>query len=370
MRKLVSIRTALAFRLRQELLTGLTACLLCGLVPVTAAAQSSAEEKPEAAPKIQLPLEVFRGPRARKANVPAYPTDEGLSGGEGWVNVAFMVDANGKPYEASVVDSTGDKNFESAALKAVQASIFDPATLNGTTVESALETRYLFVSPRNANAPGARSAFVTQYLAFVAALKANDQAAAQAAMAKMQITNLYEDAFFGQATALYNQKWGDEPGELKGLERALAWEGRSSYLPPHQYEAVLAKSLQLQLKLHRFGEALETWDRMQKSHLDQAALAATRPVIDKLQRLRTDDTEYDVAGTLSDTGSWNLRLFKRHFRIDVSDGVVEQIKLRCDKGYVFFAFDRALVYDVASKHGNCFMELEGSPGARFTLFQS
>jgi hypothetical protein len=45
------------------------------------------------------------------------------------------------------------------------------------------------------------------------------------------------------------------------------------------------------------------------------------------------------------------------------------VKLRCQKHYVSFTFDAKLSYDVASKDGDCHMEMVGAPGTRFVLVQ-
>jgi hypothetical protein len=45
------------------------------------------------------------------------------------------------------------------------------------------------------------------------------------------------------------------------------------------------------------------------------------------------------------------------------------VKLRCQKHYVSFTFDAKLSYDVASKDGDCHMEMIGAPGTRFVLVQ-
>jgi hypothetical protein len=45
------------------------------------------------------------------------------------------------------------------------------------------------------------------------------------------------------------------------------------------------------------------------------------------------------------------------------------VKLRCQKHYVSFDFDPNLQYDVASKDGECEMEMIGTPGTRLKLMQ-
>ncbi len=68
-------------------------------------------------------------------------------------------------------------------------------------------------------------------------------------------------------------------------------------------------------------------------------------------------------------GTWYIHLFKRHFQAQVSQGHIAEVKLRCEKHYVFFAFDPTLRYEVAGKDGDCSMQLLGDPGTRFKLLQ-
>ena len=45
-----------------------------------------------------------------------------------------------------------------------------------------------------------------------------------------------------------------------------------------------------------------------------------------------------------------MPLFKFHFRTTVAEGLISQIKLKCAKGYVFFAFSiQSLDYEVKAK---------------------
>jgi hypothetical protein len=47
------------------------------------------------------------------------------------------------------------------------------------------------------------------------------------------------------------------------------------------------------------------------------------------------------------------------------EGYISQVKLRCEKHDVYFAFDPNLQYQVASQDGDCWMELVGGPGLYF-----
>lgn len=313
----------------------------------------------------QVPIEVFQEPRAKHFVQPAYPIDKALSLGEGWVHLGFMVSPAGKPYEITVVDSTGDKTFEQLAIAAVEQSTFEPGTLNGKPMESASEVVYTFMIPGGAR--GATPAFVKAYESLLNAIRARDKAAADAAMKRIQITNLYEDARFGFAQYEYAQVWGTESQQIEGLRRAIG-DAQGDNLSADQVEKLRAARLGLEIKTHAFAEALADAKALLKTPLDGTLKTQITKAVSQIEALRAGDREYGVAGELAN-GSWNLKLFKRNFRIAVSEGSVSEVKLRCQKRYLSFVFDPKLQYRTSGDYGSCWMELQGAPGTKFTLYQ-
>jgi TonB family protein len=316
-----------------------------------------------------VPIEVFEGPHFNLKNFkgPGYPVGERREGNEGWVVLCFMVGANGKPYEPAVIRSSGSKVFEKEALKAVDSLTFEPATLNGQPVDSAYEIKFKYSLTTPAS--GARPEFVAAYHALIRAISANDKRASDTALQKLQVNNLYEDAYFGLATYNYAAHWGDETQQLAGLDRAIAGEDAAHYMPKEVFAAALRAQLQLQLRTQDYAGALITWKKIQRAGIDAETAAKLKPLIDQIETLRTDGRPYSVPGKLID-GTWYFHLFKRHFRVVVSEGHVSEIKLRCDKRYVFFGFDQQLQYEIASQYGKCTIELVGEPGTTFSLIQS
>lgn len=288
-------------------------------------------------------------------------------GTEGWVVLDFMVDPKGKPFEVAVARSTGNRDFEKAAVDSIERSIFVPGTLDGKPIESEYEFRYEFYNPWEVGR-GAQPGFIRSYKALQAAVDTGDRAAAEEAIKKLKITNLAEDAYFGVATYIYARKWGDDSAQLAGLRRAIALENYPHFLPKEMFMSVMLNCLRLELKLHYYAEALAAAKTLQKNGLDKATAAKVSLIIGQLQKLRSDDTAYEVAGSLPD-GSWHLYLFKKHFQAMVSAGSISQVKLRCPTRYVAFEFDPKLQYTVSSKHGYCSMELDGAPGTEFKLVQ-
>ena len=75
----------------------------------------------------------FARPIDRKPAV--YPRRAQQRGQEGWVDVSYVVQPDGTVTDPIVDDSSGIREFENAAIKAVKQWKFEPATVNGKPVE-------------------------------------------------------------------------------------------------------------------------------------------------------------------------------------------------------------------------------------------
>ena len=336
------------------------------LLATAALGQTLAQIPDGSAPAQQIPTEVLVAPRLFKPLQIEYPLKEIRQFGEGWVNLGLMVDPTGKPFEVTVTSSSGNKVFEKQAIEAVERAAFTPGLLNGQPIESATEFKVVFVFSEPMT--GARAEFVDRYHTLQKAIKAKDRGAADAALKHLEVNNLYEDAFFGLVTYEYALEWGDEAQQLAGLQRAIAHEKGAHYLGKREFQSVQLESLVLDVKLRHYAEAMAAWSSLLRSGIDSATIEKLLPMIHQVDHIRLLDQTYDVPGSMPD-GTWQLELFEPNFRISVSQGHLSQVKLRCAKGFVRFAFDPTLEYKVATKYGNCAMELDGDPGTAFILTQ-
>ena len=72
-------------------------------------------------------------PRPIRQKEPSYPRGELLAGKEGWVNLGFTVQPDGKPSDIRVLESS-HRNFEKPVLRAIAKWRFKPKTVNGQAV--------------------------------------------------------------------------------------------------------------------------------------------------------------------------------------------------------------------------------------------
>ena len=113
-----------------------------GPVPhATAPAHATAAIKPPTANAAPLPT---TDPVLLHQVAPYYPEQARTTRRQGWVDVAFMVEADGKVSHVSVADADPKYLFDRAATTAVQRWEFSPATRDGQPVAIAQRRRIQF----------------------------------------------------------------------------------------------------------------------------------------------------------------------------------------------------------------------------------
>lgn len=338
-------------------------------LPLLMATARAADPTPPAtaAAGERVPVEVFHDVRILSGPSDlVYPQSEKDHDREGWVTLTTMISPKGKPYEASVVDSSGNAKLEQAALKALGEMDFQPARSGNTPVDSGFTFTIRFFA--GGPALGASEHFITMYKRYLEAFNTADRADVDAALAQLQPRNLYEDAFRSYAQYNYDRRWGTELEQAKDLGHALTGEGNQHYLPEALYDDALVARFSLQVKHNDFGAALLTWKTL-KPRAPAGKRTELQRVADQITAIRAGDRAIATAGVI-DQRSWASRLFKNHFSITVRSGGVTEIKLRCKKKYLFFKFDPDLEYTVNPNAGDCDIEVLGDPGTTFNLTQS
>ena len=330
-------------------------------VSVPAVCASEAEEEFE--------LELYTSPSSIELQSPVYPRSRQVLGKEGWVNLNFMIGPAGNPYEVVVTDSTGDNEFEKAAIRAVGHSTFEPAQFNGEPVDAGYSLKVTFALDGKA---GASPAFVRDYRKLMKAIDASKRDKADKLVSRLEskaADNLYEDAYLHVAKFVYFERWGDKFEQLDSLERAVAYEKGSRYLPEGLYRRVMFSLLRLRIQTQNYAGALSTYRILTRQDLEENVLADLRSTAEQISALRSEGEPYSVPGKISDNYFWHFPLFRSKFSVLDVNGAIAEVKLRCDSRYVFFRFEENVEYNVSENSGRCTLQLLGDPETTFKLLQ-
>ena len=88
-------------------------------------------------PEIKEPVPV-------ESIVPVYPFRARKKGSEGIVTLEAVISDTGTPLSCLILDSSGFKVLDDAAVKTVLASLFHPGTVDGKDVQSILRIHIRF----------------------------------------------------------------------------------------------------------------------------------------------------------------------------------------------------------------------------------
>jgi hypothetical protein len=159
--------------------------------------------------------------------------------------------------------------------------------------------------------------------------------------------------------------------QMEHLKNALGESLESphwrSYLDAEATTARRALLL-LQVRNKYFAEALSTLELMRLKG-DDEGVELFRQLSELVSAEKASAEPYGAAGRVGENGSWSIALFRRSFYFDDLLGSVEELKLRCQPGLVFFAFDPETRYEVSDSARECRLEVIGAPGTTFTLVQ-
>ncbi len=312
----------------------------------------------------QVPLEVFTSARVLERAPLRYPGSARRSAREGWVALNCVVAADGTLSEVSVHDSTGQPEFETAAMEWMRANRLEPARSGTRAVDSTFRYKVTFVMANEER--GARLSFVRTFRRLMAALQVKDRAVADAELAALDVQNLYEDAYHHLARYHYATIWGDERTRVLALRAAIANEKHGRYLPRADFMSAARALFVANVRASDFGSALAAYELLD-------AEAQADPMVAKaaaeVRALATDGRAFTTEGVVSERGFWATRLLKAHFTIAPRQGEVTDFRLYCERKFVFLKLQPEMQYTRSTDHGNCDIEIVGTPGASFALTQ-
>ncbi len=334
-------------------------------------ADESTTQEAEQPSEPKVVIDSFQGPVLLEHVVPEFPRNRLIKGEESWVQVNFMVDPEGKPYEIVVTDSIGHSSFKSAAVRAVKKWKYQPAIYNGEKIDAGARHKIVFQLPNEPR--GASDRFVKIQNALRKAVAEDDKENADRYLKMLENDRrltLYEDAFFNFAKYEYMSKWGNEDQQLDTLNRAIAHESSDNYLPADVYMYAMGKRLPLLLKKRDYLTAYHSYLILSREELDETAHTNLEAVGKALKELKDNQNAYDLVATIGDDASWNMGLWKDEFWIEDVEGHIVELKLRCHRDMEIIRFEPEVKYKIEQHFGACFLEVLGDKGTTFRLFQS
>jgi len=347
------------------------------LPPPSDAATETADDsnEPVADPLLSKPVSATMA-RVEHKRLPEYPSSMRVKGEEGWVTLSYVIGADGRVSDLIVQDSSGQRDFEKAALKAAAKWRFSPATVEGKPVEQC-DTSNTFVFFIQGGPGGARKKFREQFAAIRERFIAGDVEGAAKDIDETVAAggwNNYETSRLRLLRYELCQKTGDLKCELENLRRAAFNRGRG--LEAGLYRQVLEATASAEIRSELYRDALQTIARRNKL---KPALATDHPLNKasaEIVALAHGNDALAFQGQIGfrsgcDLGepNWSHQLLRRKFAIDPLAGRVDKLEIRCDWRRATDSVSPDKTWTLPPDWGDCIVYVFGEAGATLRLVE-
>ncbi|MBT1449805.1 TonB family protein [Glaciecola sp. XM2] len=314
------------------------------------------------------PPEVLERPRMR------FPTEALRNGAEGWVQMSYVIDEEGKVVDPVVEDFSGHRAFRSSALRALKNTRYTPAMKDGKPTEVCHQSiRFDFTI---GGATGATRSFVYQYKKAEDLFQNGDIEAAEVLVEKMRDNknrNRYENAWLWNLDALIAAKKDDQVRIARSLSRAIS--SSRSHDEEHKtfsddYKANLYQRLFVaRTNLKQYALALQTYDDIKSLPNSDELIKPLQPMLAHIEEVSASDKNIAVAITLDEDDQYFHRLLRNKFAFADIQGELETVEVRCETRREKFTIAEDHIWTIPKSWGNCQVFIQGEAQTTFNLVE-
>ena len=313
--------------------------------------------------------------RAEGDVIPPYPTEylgEEFGGYvEGFVELQYMVKADGHVGDIMVTHVIGPQKLADVSQEAVKNWVYKPATMNGTAIDRDHRNNVIF---RRKNQPeGARQDIVDDcnHARLMIDDKKLDEAEALLSKdAAKPLLNFYERAFIGNLQAIISLQRGDYAKARYQIEAAFIM-GRIGGLDPKFVRTMIRTYLLVALDLGDVQDATELVHIRGPLALDPAD-----PLIKEFDRLKAkidggQAFSIDLQIPPLDVGDASvIDLYWRSFELrNVAGGSLDKLIVSCKQQSVESDITQTAEWHVPKDWDGCKVTVRGAAGTKFQLVQ-
>ncbi len=302
---------------------------------------------------------------------PDYPNSALRRGHEGWVSLSYAIEPDGSVSNAFVTDSSGFKDFEGSALKALNQWKFEPVVdENGNAIQKCVNSLRLDFTLRNGGKPeGASGRFRGRYKKIQAAFDAKDYEKSEKLlvdMSNMKRFSLYEDRQYWQLRGYQAQYTGDDKTALANFKRASS---NPKYSKDEFALTLLSNIFILELKQNLFADALLTYQKLEKTQGSEKTVERFKSYQQKVNAVVNGDKVFAVPATIGERGFAQYKLARSQFQIGKVQGQVDKITVLCDNKLNTFSYAADSAWTIPESWGKCSLYVFGNKDTAFNIVE-
>lgn len=302
---------------------------------------------------------------------PKYPIAMARAGGEGWVQMSFVIAKDGSVVDPVISDSSGSRGFEKAALKAIKKWQYSPAMVDGKAIEQCqnkVQLDFKLDKPVQA----VRRKFRSVYIKARDALDANKSSLAADYMAKLRDDkkfNSMESAWFWMLEADFAKANKDPKAELSNIIRAIHTDKDGLLLGTDNYLSMLQQRFVLEIKFAKYANALGTFEKFKNHEKNQKRIERLQKYATQITQLLDSAEPIMVAAKINDDGHWWHTLSRNAFTFFEVKGKLDRLELRCNNKREIYTFADDSTWHIPESWGRCSVMVMGDKNADFNLVE-
>ena len=306
---------------------------------------------------------------------PEYPHKDFKNSNQAWVDIAYCIDESGATQNIKVIDSVGNKRFESAAIETVRQWTFEPALSDGKPAWQSRNHAVISFALKDSN-DGVRRTFLKQFRQLAKLHDNNKLEEADALFWQVHARDdlsLYELSKLWQQRARYEQLRGDLAKLDVALHRATValgrWNDRDSYIQ------ALRLRIETEVRLGQYRTALGGYRSLVKAAgKDSEDALALKPVMQKLRDMIKSDKPFKIGAEVREKGgcyrcndSWAFVPARNDFTFSNVKGELRSIEWSCDRKHHVSEVAELVKWHIPDDWGACLVQVNGDPGTTFDV---
>lgn len=345
--------------------------------------------------------------KAIKRVAPKFPIDEAREGRDGWVRLSFIIEPDGTTSSPIIESSSGSKNFEKEALRAVKKWKFEPATENGEKVQQCNNSVQMDFK-MNRDKAGVSKKFKRLYSKFAKVLDENNNAEIEKYAQRIKNYKMYtsfETYYQYSILAEYHRYKGDKSSELAALNRALGSMGssglfarlaneknvsaegvklsvgekrenkvaksikKSDALTAKLLPPILHQKLMIELDFGQISNALDTTNKLLLLSKGTKREAPYSKQKQALESLVNSDKHITTRAEVGDGLLWHYRLLRNEFSFADIKGHLLSLDVRCKNKRHLYTINNQSKWRIPESWQDCSLYIKGERGSQFTLIE-
>lgn len=305
---------------------------------------------------------------------PGFPRKGIRRGQEGWVQMSFVVKADGSAIDPIIIDSIGGPGFERAARDIVSEWQFEtresPFELPNNTIEIRFETEH--------GRDMATSNFMRRYRRIVTLLANEENEAARALVDQTQKLggwNLYESTILWLMIGRVDGVEGNNASKLENYRRSLRLSNRNA-LKSQSRRDLLTKIIELEYEHGQYAAAFATLSLLRNEADGDKNIAGLQDQAAEIVLLLEGSDAISAKGVIQNACDceegepiWSYAPVRRIFSFSNLNGNVDRFEARCRTHRLRDSVVSDKTWELPQDWGGCQIFVFGDDGASFDFVE-